>query len=238
MNLSYNIDIVQRVAPAMLKHSGAWSNLIRRFDMSILTQRKSGIYRITNTINGKCYIGSTVNFNSRWSHHKANLNKGKHHSRHLQKAWNKYGESVFVFSILETCAIDELSQREQHYIDLHKPEYNMVKKAYSTFGLIHTLAARLKMSIASKGNKNATGFHREKSDEERWKISTALKGRVRTPEHSKKISESKTPEMRARLAQANRDRVWTSEMLKKNSEAQKRNPRKRLPNGQWGKEEE
>ena len=61
---------------------------------------KSGIYRILNTINGKSYVGKSSNIASRWSGHRRSLRKGQHHSNHLQKAWDKYGEGAFVFEIL------------------------------------------------------------------------------------------------------------------------------------------
>lgn len=61
----------------------------------------SGIYAIVNTINNKQYIGSAINIKSRWVDHKKRLRKGNHHCKHLQFAWNKYGESAFSFIVLE-----------------------------------------------------------------------------------------------------------------------------------------
>lgn len=51
---------------------------------------KSGVYKITNTINGNFYIGSSIRIRERWYEHKYLLNKGTHHSKHLQNSWNKY----------------------------------------------------------------------------------------------------------------------------------------------------
>ena len=62
---------------------------------------KTGVYQIRNIINNHCYVGSTINFNSRWEQHKAKLNKQKHHSKHLQNAWNKYEKDNFIFEIIE-----------------------------------------------------------------------------------------------------------------------------------------
>ena len=54
----------------------------------------SSIYSITNLINGKMYIGSTVNTNVRWLKHKRELLNGTHHSNKLQRAFNKYGVNI------------------------------------------------------------------------------------------------------------------------------------------------
>ena len=59
------------------------------------------IYKIINTTNGKFYVGSTTNTQERFRTHRNRLRKGRHHSKHLQAAWNKYGEKVFVFFVVE-----------------------------------------------------------------------------------------------------------------------------------------
>ena len=55
-----------------------------------------GIYRIKNLINGKLYIGQTLDrFIERYWNHLWKLNNHSHDNRHLQSAWDKYGESGF-----------------------------------------------------------------------------------------------------------------------------------------------
>lgn len=61
----------------------------------------SCIYTITNKINGKIYVGKTYNFFNRKSQHKCALRENTHENRHLQRAWNTYGEDSFIFEILE-----------------------------------------------------------------------------------------------------------------------------------------
>lgn len=80
------------------------------------TCRKSGVYRITNAINGKFYVGSSISIAERWNKHRKSLRRGKHHSKHLQAAWSKYGESAFVFSVLLECAPSDVSLHESHEI--------------------------------------------------------------------------------------------------------------------------
>lgn len=79
--------------------------------------KKGIIYQIRNLKNEKVYIGSSNNLKKRWNDHKYLLNKNSHHSYHLQRSWNKYGEDSFVFEILEECDEDVLLYREQYYLD-------------------------------------------------------------------------------------------------------------------------
>lgn len=81
---------------------------------------KSGIYQITNKINGKKYIGSSKDIYKRWYQHKYELNKNKHGNKHLQNAWNKYGQDSFEFEIIEECEPEKRLYLEQFYIDKYK----------------------------------------------------------------------------------------------------------------------
>ena len=96
---------------------------------------KSGIYKIENIINGKFYIGSSYNLSHRKSTHFYDLRNNKHRNIHLQRSFNKWGEESFGFSILEECSIELLIEREQFYIDIFKPPYNILMIAGSGRGL-------------------------------------------------------------------------------------------------------
>lgn len=77
-----------------------------------------GIYIIKNIIDDKVYIGRSKDINSRISSHKCNLKKNNHINKHLQNAWNKYGESSFTFEVLEICkTIEDTYHREVFYIE-------------------------------------------------------------------------------------------------------------------------
>ena len=52
----------------------------------------AGVYKIRNLIDGKVDIGSSANVKARWYAHRYELRLGTHHSRYLQRAWDKYGE--------------------------------------------------------------------------------------------------------------------------------------------------
>lgn len=76
----------------------------------------SGIYEIVNIINEKRYIGLASNLNSRKQGHIYDLRRGKHGNPYLQNAWNKYGESSFIFRCLEECSKENLYKREDYWV--------------------------------------------------------------------------------------------------------------------------
>lgn len=78
------------------------------------------IYKITNIINNKCYIGQTKDYIKRFSAHKNSLRKNKHDNPHLQSAWNKYGEENFSFDILEYT--ENYNEKEKYYIAYYKSD--------------------------------------------------------------------------------------------------------------------
>lgn len=98
----------------------------------------SGIYIITNTVNDKAYIGSSVDIHKRWKRHLKDLKANKHHSIILQRAWNKYGEKSFTFSVLEKCSEENLLNEENYYFKILKPEYNTYLVAGSPLGSIRS----------------------------------------------------------------------------------------------------
>ena len=75
--------------------------------------RNAGVYRIVNTTNGRCYFGSAVNFHRRAITHVHALRNGNSHSKKLQAAWNKYGESSFKFEVVLVCARRDAVMYEQ-----------------------------------------------------------------------------------------------------------------------------
>jgi group I intron endonuclease len=117
---------------------------------------KTGVYQIKNLVNGKVYVGSAVNINHRWVEHKSDLSRQKHHSKHLQYAWNKYGESNFNFEILEECPVEKLIYWEQIWMDSlcacdKRLGYNISPIAGSCLGVKHSEKAKKNMSDSHRG---------------------------------------------------------------------------------------
>nr|YP_007476146.1 hypothetical protein H891_mgp40 [Nuclearia simplex]AGE93647.1 hypothetical protein [Nuclearia simplex] len=105
-----------------------------------LNNNKSGIYCWVNLINGKTYIGSSLNLGSRLRDYFKHsfLIHPKNNKLLIYKAILKYGYSNFKLEILEYCDVSVLIEREQYYIDTFKPSYNILTVAYSSLGFKHS----------------------------------------------------------------------------------------------------
>ena len=80
----------------------------------ILTRKVVGIYKITNLVNGKTYVGQSVDIYSRWKSHR---HEGKqNHNAYLHRSIHKYGLGNFSFEIIERCSVDLLDELEKKYI--------------------------------------------------------------------------------------------------------------------------
>lgn len=131
----------------------------------MLRKRISCVYRITNKVNGKVYIGQTINFGKRSKEHFSTLRKNIHRNQYLQHAFNKYGEESFQIDILKLCPHDKLDEFEIYYMK----KYDSLNK-------------KVGYNMLTGGNER-----RIVPEEVRKKISAAHKGRRNTIEHNKNI---------------------------------------------------
>jgi len=144
-------------------------------------KKKSGIYCITNLINGKTYIGSSINLTSRLSIYyskKAMLSKLNTRKSIIYSAILKHDYLNFSLDIFEYCEINILIEREQYYLDLLKPEYNILKVANSRLGSKQSEATKIKISCGNKGKHNHF-LGKMHTYETRKKIGLILKSIIR-----------------------------------------------------------
>lgn len=90
----------------------------------------SGIYKITNITTGNSYIGSSKNIYLRWADHKKPSSLRRYKSQQLYKDFILYSIQNFKFEIIEELS-ENLKEREQYYIDLLQPYYNINKNIYN-----------------------------------------------------------------------------------------------------------
>jgi group I intron endonuclease len=115
-------------------------------------QKGGVVYKITNKLDGKFYIGSTSNLIKRYYTHINHIRTGKNSCVKLIRAVNKHGEENFTFEIVCECPIEEVLKIEQRYIDSLKPHYNVAKIAGSNLGIKRTEEVKLKKSASQKEN--------------------------------------------------------------------------------------
>ncbi len=115
------------------------------------------IYKITNKINGKVYIGKTMKtINERWSEHRHDYKKDRNENRPLYRAMSKYGLENFYIEEVESCTPETLSEREIYWIE----HFNSFKTGYNaTIGGDGTLSINYDEVVATYlrlGNQNKT----------------------------------------------------------------------------------
>lgn len=199
--------------------------------------RMSGVYAIRCRVDGRTYIGSSVNVTQRWREHISRLRNQIHGNRDLQSAWNLYGERAFEMVLMELIANrDDLIAREQWHIDMnvgalfnvssragsgpkpgykHKPE-SIEKMRRASTGRRLSIEARARISAARRGRSYPKPNQRGKrwSAETRAKMSAAHKGRVFSPETRARLSAAlkgriRSPEHCAHIAQAKKCVPWS-----------------------------
>jgi group I intron endonuclease len=171
------------------------------------------IYQITNMANGKYYIGSANSFARREWQHRYDLKRNAHKNPRLQAAWNKYGEDMFVFEVLEEVPEGESQLKaEDVWLVKHVGQpncYNINTGAEAPrLGIPMTDASKAKLS-ANRTGKGAGADHyrygQTVSPDVREKIGAAQRGVAKAP------------------------RTFTPEGLERARENMKRNAKPQMP---------
>lgn len=184
------------------------------------------IYKATNSVTGKVYIGLTTKTLEQRIHEHVHRSKHPPKNRfYFQNALVKYGLDSFSWDILETCfSIEQLKEREIYYISLYKSYdkefgYNLTIGGDGCSGNDET---RRKIGLKSKGRRHTAATKKI--------ISEAQVGRKQSEETKEKNRQSQykryeDPEVRKRnkeiLDKARKLRKFSEETRRKMSEASK-----------------
>lgn len=155
------------------------------------------IYAIENKLNHKMYVGMTNNYKKRIEYHLYELRHNKHHSKKLQRAFNKYGEENFEFLVLlETDKMEGLELKEKEFIkkfDTYKNGYNCSEGGEKLPNYKQPEKTRKALLKRNKGNKYSLGKKMPQSAKEKISKSNSGKrngmyGRKHTEEELKIMS--------------------------------------------------
>lgn len=159
-----------------------------------------GIYKITCLRSGKIYVGSSRDIKTRIRRHFAELSRKTHKNKHLQSAFNLYGESAFQWKVLEhVIKTESLQEREQFWIDetqcfRREIGYNIAISAEN-----RTLSQETKAKMSERAKKRPSNYYayakalytgRPISEAQKKQISKTLAGRQRTKETWEKWHEA------------------------------------------------
>lgn len=188
------------------------------------------IYRITNMANNHYYIGSAESFARREWQHRYELRKGTHKNPRLQAAWNKYGEEMFVFEVLEEVPQDRTAfDIENTYLMrcVGRPDcYNINTDAYvPRLGIPHTEETKLKTSRNRKGKAAGSEHYRygkTVSPEVREKIGAAQRGKPKAA--GRKVSEEGRAKIRANIDAGRSHKHWVGRTHTKEAKAKMSRP--------------
>jgi group I intron endonuclease len=202
------------------------------------------IYKIRNVVNGKFYVGSAVDTRTRFRQHRRLLRRGKHHCRHLQAAWNKYGEDAFKFEVVEHVSSHELLETaEDKWLVAHVGEphcYNSGRSARAPWrgtkgsGLSPLTGAtisqerkdRLREAALEQWKTSDPRTGRKHSEETREKIKAGLRVALSEGRGGRFIPSEETRRKMSEALKGNQNakgHVRTEEHRRKLSEAQKGN---------------
>lgn len=165
-----------------------------------------GIYCIRNLLNNDRYIGQSVHMETRKHDHLFALRRGTHFNPHLQHAYDVYGESNFVFEVLEECAKEILSEREIFWINsfggyTSDSIYNLTPGGKSNYGEHNPRygkhwsqewrdqqSIRMKRYLSNPQNHPLYGVHPSDSTIEKQRVSHL--GKSQTAASNKKRSDT------------------------------------------------
>lgn len=158
-----------------------------------------GIYKVTNKINNKKYIGQSKNIEQRLKDHKL---VSREKNILLKRALIKYGVQNFDYEVIEICDLEKLDEREIYWINKLKPEYNLDKGGKGSLG--HAVTPETRKILKEKGKE----FWNNLDEETKKKI---INQNLKRPKIGHKVSE----ETRKKLRQHNLGKKQSKETIEK-----------------------
>lgn len=166
------------------------------------------IYKITNNINNKVYVGQTARtFEGRMAEHQ------RHSRTAIDKAIKKYGIENFTIEVIDQAdSINELNKLEikwiSHYDSMTSKGYNQCIGGENTLGYNHREESKKKMSEAKKKvylGENNPFFGKTHSDNQKAKWSKARKGRDMS-----KVTEASFEKTRRKVINLDTEEIFNS----------------------------
>ena len=166
----------------------------------------TGIYLVTNKVNGHQYVGQSVDIKRRWMEH--TCPSSINNNRTINKAYRKYGKENFVYEVLEECSESELDEREIYWIEKLHPVYNMNKGGVGNKGHHHSLDTRNLLSVKARKqwdelsdeDKKKRITHNLVGPPKGHKVSNEVREKLRKKNLGKKIPES----IRRKISESNK----------------------------------
>ena len=92
-----------------------------------MAEKIIGVYKITNTVTGDFYIGSSKDVKQRWASHKCQSKWKKCPNNPMYLDMKHYGTDKFEFQVIEEVESEQLKEKEQQFIETLKPTYNSIR---------------------------------------------------------------------------------------------------------------
>lgn len=163
-----------------------------------------GIYKVTNLINGKCYVGQSKNIQRRFWEHRCISHEG---NKNLRKDLIQFGKENFSYDVIEECSIEQLDEKEKFWISKINPEYNTYNGGKAAFSVSEHIREQLRLAGKRQWN--------EMSKEEKEKV---IKYNLKGPRIGHSVSES----AREKLRKANLGKKQSEETLQKRAATMKK----------------
>ena len=147
-----------------------------------IIENRPCVYMIKNTVNGKVYVGSSIDANKRYREHLRDLKKGDHHASRLQNSFNRYGADAFEFSILKYTKRENVRKEEARVLKMFDATNR--EKGYNSSDLTELGVCKHTEETKEKLRKTQQARAANLTDEERKLLS----------EGGKKVWEGKSEE--------------------------------------------